>query len=64
VDDAQGVPAYGLWWPLESGAIDPVCGMDVAPRTGYTKMIGEHAYRFCSRACLDKFETNPQQYAA
>lgn len=48
----------------ESGAVDPVCGMEVAPGAGYTKMVGAHAYRFCSRACLDKFETNPQQYAA
>ena len=49
---------------VESEAVDPVCGMKVAPGTGYTKMVGAHAYRFCSRACLDKFETNPQQYAA
>jgi len=38
--------------------------MEVAPGTGYTKMVGAHAYHFCSRACLDKFETNPQQYPA
>ena len=48
----------------ESRAVDPVCGMEVAPGTGYTKMVGAHAYHFCSRACLDKFETNPQQYPA
>lgn len=49
---------------VEGDAIDPVCGMKVAPDTGYTKMMGTHAYRFCSRACLDKFDTSPQQYAA
>jgi YHS domain-containing protein len=43
----------------EAGAVDPVCGMEVAPDTGYTKIVGAHAYRFCSRACLDTFEKNP-----
>jgi YHS domain-containing protein len=45
------------------GDTDPVCGMDVAPGQGYTKMHAGRAYRFCSRACLDKFEANPDQYA-
>ena len=49
---------------MESRAIDPVCHMEVAPGQGYTKMHEGHSYRFCSRACLDKFETGPQQYAA
>ena len=45
-------------------SIDPVCGMEVAPDKGYTKMYGGREYRLCSRACLDKFEAVPQQYAA
>ena len=45
-------------------AADPVCGMSVAPDHGYTKTEGGRAYRFCSRACLDKFEADPQQYLA
>ena len=45
------------------GAIDPVCHMEVAPSQGYTKTYDGHAYRFCSRACLDKFEATPAQYA-
>ena len=31
---------------------------------GYTKMYGGRDYRFCSRACLDKFEEHPDQYAS
>jgi len=43
---------------------DPVCGMDVAPGQGYTKTYAGREYRLCSRACLDKFEANPDQYAS
>lgn len=49
---------------MESRAVDPVCHMEVVPGQGYTKMYDGHSYRFCSRACLDKFEAGPQQYAA
>jgi YHS domain-containing protein len=45
-------------------ARDPVCGMDVAPGQGYTKMHGGREYRLCSRTCLDKFDANPGQYAS
>jgi YHS domain-containing protein len=45
-------------------ARDPVCGMDVAPGQGYTKTHAGREYRLCSRACLDKFEANPDQYAS
>jgi len=46
-----------------STAVDPVCGMGVGPDKGYVKMHEGRQYRFCSRACLDKFEANPGQYA-
>ena len=59
-DEARGHAGHTT--PAEPGAIDPVCGMAVAAGTGYTKIVGSGAYRFCSRACLDKFETNPQPY--
>jgi YHS domain-containing protein len=42
---------------------DPVCGMVVQPREGYTKMHEGQQYRFCSRQCLDQFELEPQRYA-
>jgi YHS domain-containing protein len=48
----------------QGSARDPVCGMDVAPGQGYTKMHGGREYRFCSRACLDKFDANPDRYAS
>ncbi len=41
---------------------DPVCGMSVDPSTGYSKMHDRQLYRFCSRACLDKFEEEPSRY--
>jgi YHS domain-containing protein len=47
-----------------TSARDPVCGMDVARGQGYTKMHGGRDYRLCSRACLDKFDANPDQYAS
>jgi YHS domain-containing protein len=47
-----------------TSARDPVCGMDVAPGQGYAKMHGGREYRLCSRACLDKFDANPDQYAS
>ena len=43
---------------------DPVCGMKVAGDMGYAKMYRGNSYRFCSRDCLDKFEADPDRYAA
>jgi YHS domain-containing protein len=45
-------------------ALDPVCGMAVGADQGYTKVHQGRQYRFCSRACLDKFESNPERYLA
>ncbi len=42
---------------------DPVCGMNVAPGQGYAKVFRGVEYRFCSRACLDKFDAQPDQFA-
>jgi YHS domain-containing protein len=44
-------------------AADPICGMVVDDEHGYRKMYDGRPYRFCSRACLDKFETDPRRYA-
>jgi YHS domain-containing protein len=45
-------------------ATDPVCGMQLAPGQGYPKMHAGREYRLGSRACLDKFEASPDQYAS
>lgn len=43
--------------------VDPVCGIEVAPEEGYGKMHDGQLFRFCSRACLDKFEAEPEAYS-
>ena len=48
----------------DGGDVDPVCGMQVPSDSGYTKVHQGTLYHFCSRNCLDKFEANPDQYAA
>ena len=45
-------------------AQDPVCGMNVAPGEGYSKMVEGREYRFCSKNCLDQFEREPQRHAS
>ena len=42
--------------------IDPVCGMKLEAEQGYGKMHDGKLYRFCSRDCLDKFESDPNKY--
>ncbi len=44
--------------------VDPVCGITVDPNSGYGKMHAGTLYRFCSRACLDRFEADPPRYTA
>jgi len=61
----DGHAGPGMTPALQAGsAVDPVCGMDVGPGQGYTKTHAGREYRFCSRACLDKFEAAPGQYAS
>ena len=45
--------------------IDPICGMQVDEQqsTGQSQYQGQ-TYYFCSRGCKDRFDQNPQQYAA
>ena len=44
--------------------VDPVCGKTVASDKGYGKMHDGNLLRFCSRDCLDKFETQPDEYTS
>ncbi len=41
---------------------DIVCGMDVSSDTPHFSTYHEKKYYFCSKHCLDKFETDPQSY--
>lgn len=42
--------------------VDPVCGREVDIYEGYGKMHNETLYRFCSRNCLDTFESEPEKF--
>ncbi|MHB1300604.1 MAG: YHS domain-containing protein [Burkholderiales bacterium] len=53
---------HGQHTPAGGNDTDPVCGMEVPPDSGYSKVHQGSLYRFCSRSCLDKFDANPQQY--
>lgn len=48
----------------EGSAKDPVCGMQVEPGKGYLKNQEGKLFHFCSRQCLDKFDAEPERYAA
>ncbi len=42
---------------------DPVCGMDVDPRsTSHTDSYAGRTYYFCSQHCLSKFQSDPKPY--
>lgn len=42
---------------------DPVCGMDVNPKKTkiHSTYNGKH-YLFCSKACKNMFDANPEKY--
>jgi len=42
---------------------DPVCGMDVDPKTALNAVHEGKTYYFCSPGCKKQFEDNPVQYA-
>src|SRR5271166_1977843 len=44
---------------------DPVCGMDVDPRTAkHSAEVGGSTYYFCCNGCKTKFVANPASYIA
>lgn len=47
-----------------SSTDDPVCGMPVGLRQGYSEIYQGRQYRFCSRKCLDQFDQEPRRYVA
>ncbi len=43
--------------------IDPVCGMEVDPKTAeYTSIYQGKTYYFCSSGCKKDFDKEPQKY--
>ena len=48
----------------DTSSKDPVCGMMVLPGQGYTEMYQGHELHFCSKKCLDNFDSQPKSYAA
>jgi YHS domain-containing protein len=48
---------------VASTVVDPVCGMEVNPRTAAAKSCynGLELY-FCTQACKNKFDAAPQDY--
>ena len=41
---------------------DPVCGVQVDPRTDRQLVLGDVTHHFCSRACEDEFASNPDRF--
>jgi Cu+-exporting ATPase len=52
--------------PLPGSAIDPVCGMTVAPAVararGLYSTVRGVTYEFCGRGCMLDFEDDPEHY--
>ena len=44
-------------------AKDPVCGMDVDPKTALSAEHNGRTHYFCSAGCQTQFQANPAQYA-
>lgn len=45
-------------------AVDPVCRMNVAENDAkYTSISDGKKFYFCSAACKQQFDKNPQKYA-
>ncbi len=43
---------------------DPVCGMQVDPKTALSAVHDGKTYYFCSAGCQTQFEANPSQFVA
>lgn len=45
--------------------IDPVCGMSIDPeRAAAMRTVGGRNFFLCSASCLEKFDKEPERYAA
>ena len=55
-------PGDGARWTPPSAAVDPVCGMAVAPAGSKSTVHDGHVFYFCSQQCREKFEASPTSY--
>ncbi|MEI6690592.1 MAG: metalloregulator ArsR/SmtB family transcription factor [bacterium] len=47
----------------EPNVVDPVCGMDLTPKTAsFTTAYNGVRHYFCAKGCLNKFNINPGHY--
>lgn len=62
-DEPDASPSTGAAvWNPPNNAVDPVCGMTVAPTESKSTVHKEHVYYFCSQDCRGKFEAAPSLY--
>jgi len=47
---------------VEAKVVDPVCGMEVAPKDSEKAVYKGKAYYFCSRSEKQDFEKSPEKY--
>jgi uncharacterized membrane protein YraQ (UPF0718 family)/YHS domain-containing protein len=53
-----------FWLTMRRGDTDPVCGLKVDRARALTAQHDGHTYYFCSRHCRERFEADPDGYAA
>ena len=62
-DPHQGHQHSATPSPEAPATRDPVCGMNVDPKTAKKKTEHDgHEYHFCSSKCQDKFVAEPTDY--
>ena len=47
---------------MEAKVVDPVCGMEVDPKTSEKAVYKGKTYYFCSRSEKESFEKSPEKY--
>ena len=60
---AHMVHGHGTKQTDKDRHVDPVCGKTIPRSEGYGKMHEGRLFRFCSRDCLDAFESEPDRIA-
>ncbi|MCA1572224.1 MAG: heavy metal translocating P-type ATPase, partial [Chloroflexi bacterium] len=58
----KGHAASGASPAGDALAIDPVCGMNVGPKSPHRLVHEGTEYRFCSARCLERFRADPESF--